>query len=267
MVMSFVRCGRSVALSVLAALAAVSVVLWSPPAQAGYRLLKKGPQITSFQFKLRCLRLPSNPSVGTCDTLSAIWDPPADGVTAFDMALRYDPLVYAFAPAFSGPMGIFSVGGDAPPPQPGVGTQPIELLPGSGFAAGAALPGSTLTYVDVGGVLTVHYELASAVSSNVDVNFFRTDFRFLTPIVIDLNLSTMTYETALGAGSDFSLVGFSCVSENPTFGCGSDTPSTGLTTHYALVPEPSSLALAFVGLVFMAVRQRRSRHCRGAVLE
>lgn len=259
MLVSLFRLGRA---GVLAMLALLSLSLWSLPAHAGYRLLKKGPQINSFEFKLRCLRLPSNPSVETCDFLSAIWDPPTDGVTAFDMALRYDPIRYSFVPGQSGPLGIFSVGGDAPAPQPGVGTQPISLLPDSGYSPGAPLPGSTLTYTDVGGVLTVHYELASAVSSNVDINFFRTDFKFLTPIVIDLNLSTFTYETELGAGSDFSLVSFSCVSENPTFGCGSDTPSTGLTTHYAPIPEPSSLVMMFIGLAFLATRARRSPHHR-----
>lgn len=263
MLISLFRLRRAGALAMLALF---SLSLWSLPAHAGYRLLKPGPQINSFQFMRRCLRLPSNPSVGTCDFLSTIWDPPADGVTAFDMALRYDPRLYSFLREQSGPLGIFSVGGDAPAPEPGVGTQPISLLPDTGFAPGAPLPGSTLTYTDVGGVLTIHHELASPVSSNVDINFFRTDFRFLKPIAIDLNLSTFTYETVMGAGSDFSLVGFSCVTENPTLGCGSDTPSTGLTAHYVPIPEPSSLALMFIGLALLATRARGSPHRRGDVV-
>jgi hypothetical protein len=65
---------------------------------------------------------------------------------------------------------MFSVGGDTPPVDPRVGTEPLALLPASGYTPGAPLPGSTRTYTDVAGLLTVNYNLASPVTLDTEVN-------------------------------------------------------------------------------------------------
>lgn len=216
---------------------------------------------TSFQSELKCLRLPSNPSLATCKDLALFWDPDMVGITGLSMTLQYDPLLYTFDQANSGPLGVFSVGGDAPPPNPGIGTQLVHLLPSSGFTAGAPLPGSTLTYTDVSGLLTVNYELASPITVDSNIDFFRTDFAFVHPLVIDLTQSTITYQTA-GPGRDFSLVNFACTTTDLRGNCGSDTPSTGMTFDFAVVPEPSTLALFILGsglVLGLSVHARRRR--------
>jgi hypothetical protein len=237
---------RSLHFVTISSLAMCAFVLSSSDAFAVRRAIFGG--ITSFQWELRCLRLPSNPSVGTCRFLSGLWDPALSGVTDFAMELQYDPSKFTFDQADSGPLGIVSVGGDAPAPDPGVGTEPVSLLPISGFSPGAPLPGSTLTYTNTNGLLTVNYDLGSPVTIDSDIDFFRTDFEFVHPLIISLPSSTITY-AASGPGGDFSLVSFSCTSSDLTGGCASDTPSTGVTFFFDSVPERPTWALMLLGFV------------------
>lgn len=210
--------------------------------------------VTSAEYLAECNNIYGN--AWLCNKMATLWDPLMQDVTALSLTLKYDPLFVTFDPANSGPLGIFSVGGDAPPPKPGIGTEPMRLLPSSGYAPGAQLPGSTLTYTDVGGILTVDYRLASPITVNSEVNFFRLSFDFVKPLVIDLPQSTVTYETT-GPGNDFTTLSFDCTTTDPIGGCGSATPSTGMTINYSLVPEPNTFALLFVGLGCLGFVARR----------
>jgi hypothetical protein len=198
-------------------------------------------------------------NVALCRFFSKIVDPSAIDVNSFSLSVGYDTSKYTFDASSSGPLGIFSVGGDTPPPDPGIGTQPLALLPLTGFNPGAPLPGSTLSYTDVGGVVTVNYTLASPVTSTGDINFFRLDFSLIHPIKIDLSTSTVTYETT-GPGQDFTSVGFSCSTTSGLNLCGSENPSSGSTLHLSVVPEASTwvmLMLGFAGLGYLGYRASR----------
>jgi hypothetical protein len=232
---------------------AMAIVTATPrEAWAGFAIVKT---MTSFQYELQCLRTTKH-SVAVCYAESLIYDPQAQGVTGFSFAVQYDPSVARFDPAHSGPLGVFSVGGDSPPPNPGVGTQPVQLLPSMGFSPGAPLPGSALTYNSTSGVLTVSYNLAGPVTVNGDINFFRTDFTFLHPLEINLSDSTVTYMSS-GPGSDFSMMSYSCTTQGQNPMCGSDTPSTGITTSFDTVPEPGTLAMLGTGMVGLQAFLRR----------
>jgi hypothetical protein len=155
----------------------------------------------------------------------------------------------------------FSVGGDAaPPPNPGVGTQPLALLPNTGYKPGAPLPGSTLNYTDSGGFVTVEYHLHDPVTSDENLNFFVLGFKLIHPIVINLARSTVTYYPD-SSGRDFTELAFSC----GDVAYGSNTPTMGITVGY-VVPEPETWAqmlLGFGGIGFLKKRATRSRWMRG----
>ena len=51
----------------------------------------------------------------TCGVTKLLVDPPANEVTSLTFSLRYDRSKVAFDPTASGPLGAFSLGGDAPP--------------------------------------------------------------------------------------------------------------------------------------------------------
>jgi hypothetical protein len=190
-----------------------------------------------------------------CLSFSIIVDPPAPGLTGLTMSLQTNPALYTFDPGRSGPLGAFSIGGDAPPANPGVGTQALQLLPSTGFSPGAPLPGSTLTYTDVGGLLTISYQLANPITVSGDVNYFRIDFDLVHPVIIDLAASTVTY-AATGPGADVTQVSFSCTTTNLMDQCGSAQPSTGITFNLSVVPEPAPWAMLLVGVGVLGVAMR-----------
>lgn len=193
-----------------------------------------------------------------CGWDSIAVDPVMVSVTDFSLSVKYDTTKFTFKPDTSGPLGIFALGGDAPAPDPGIGTMVLSLLPSTGFTAGAALPGSTLTYSNVGGVLTVNYHLASPVTSTGDINFFRLDFNLIHPVLIDPTLSTVTYETS-GPGKDFGWEGFSCTTTDGLNSCGSEHPSSGSTTTFSYVPEPTVWATMLIGFCGLGMAMRSHR--------
>jgi hypothetical protein len=195
--------------------------------------------------------------------LSIIVDPIMLQVTHVNMAFAFDPQVYLFDQAHTGPLGAFSVGGDAPPANPGIGTQPMHLLPAAGYSPGAALPGSILTYGNTNGLLTIDYLLGSPVTVNGDVNFFRLDFDYVKPIQnISLANSTVTYSPS-GPGGDLTELSFACSTQDGANACGSPSPSTGVTFSYATTPEPSTVTLVLIAMAFGAITiARRSGQIR-----
>jgi hypothetical protein len=191
-----------------------------------------------------------------CTVEVLFWDPPVSSVTGLTLAVQYDTSRVVFAPELSGPLGQLSVGGDAPSPNPGIGTQPLTLLPSSGFAAGAPLPGSTFSFTDVAGLLTIDYQFGAPVTTENDINFLRLAFRLKDPVLIDLAHSTVTYsETSPG---QYTQVSFSCTTSDGLNQCGSSHPSTGVTFNYVSgVPEPGTYALFLTGLVVLSTVGRR----------
>jgi hypothetical protein len=130
-------------------------------------------------------------------------------------------------------------------------------LPTAGFAPGAPLPGSTLTYTVAAGLLTVNYALADPVTVSGDTNFFLLDFTLVRPIVIQLGVSTATYATS-GPGGAFSVADFTCTTVDPSSGCGSEFPSTAVTlNNVGYLPEPSAWAETLVGLGALGAMLRR----------
>jgi MYXO-CTERM domain-containing protein len=195
-----------------------------------------------------------------CTAVYFATDPPSSGVAGLSISLQTNPSIYTFDPAISGPLSIFSIGGGAAPVSPGVGTQPAQLLPATGFNPDAPLAGSTLTYTDFAGLLTLDYQLASPVTVNSDVNFFLFGFDFVHAVIIDLATSTVTY-SASGPGGDFTQTSFSCSGVGGSMTCGSSNPATGITCNFSVVPEPPAWTLALIGLSGLgaALRRRRDR--------
>jgi hypothetical protein len=249
---------REIAKAAVPLLLGAGAVLAAP--RAAFAIISGGDVPASLAFLAECKQFANNDEdVKRCITAAAILDPSAVGVERITFSIQTDPLIYKFDPDHSGPLGIFSVGGDTPPPSPGVGTRPLQLLPDTGFTPGAPLPGSTLTYTDVNGLVTVDYQLASPITANTNVNFFRLDFDFVDPPIINFAESSVTYMTS-GPGGDFTQASFACQTVQANGTCGSDTPSTGATFNLSLVPEPSGLAPIVLGIGGLwAMWRRRTR--------
>lgn len=242
-------------LAPLAIIVAAAATLALPP-QAN--ALKKLSFSASNRVYLDCKNKEKKDEV-TCQKAAIEEDPAPGDITGITTVIAYDPSIYQFDAADSGPQGIFSIGGDAPPIDPGVGTMPVGLLPDVGFNPGAPLPGSTLTYIDAPGLLTISYQFATPVSVIDDVNYFRIEFRFIHPIEIDLSQTTATYATS-GGGSDFSEPTFLCTTVDGSDHCGSEAPSTGISINYAYVPEPAAwvMMIAGFGAIGSSLRRRRA---------
>lgn len=206
---------------------------------------------------------PMSGPIWTCNKVALRLDPQGD-VTHVTVTLDYDLFgpQFVFSPSESGPLGIFSVGGSAPPVTPGSGTQPFPIFPALQDTPGAALPGSTLSVVDDGLAVTVDYRFASPLSVPVETNFFVLVFDFITPVTIDASLSTVTYSMLVPFGADFTETAFSCESGDPAHPtCGSTVPSVSVTLNLAQVPEPSTGLLLGGGLALAAgvfARRRRA---------
>lgn len=198
-------------------------------------------------------------TLAQCTQVGINADPASVSVTGLSLTIQYDPSIYTFDQADSGPLGIYSVGGDAPPVDPGIGIQPVQTQPSTGDSPGAPLPGLTLTYTNVGGLLTVNYQLASPLTQTSDLNFFLVEFDFVNPVFIDLSRSTAAYATS-GPGADFSVMSFTCTATALTGGCGSDNPSTGVSFQLAEVPEPSTLFMLGPVSALALVARHRKRH-------
>ncbi|MBV8683048.1 MAG: hypothetical protein JO111_09265 [Caulobacteraceae bacterium] len=178
-------------------------------------------------------------------SVTIVIDPLATNFTGFTLTLDYNPALYTFNQSASGPLGLISVGGDTPPPVAGSGTMPVLPLP-SGFNPGSPLPGSTLTYTNSHGVLTVDYKLASPVSLTGDVDDFRLDFTTAPSA-----LGEAIY-AATGPGRDFSVASSTCFTSDMG-GCGATTPATGIT----FVPEPAAWTLMIFGVFGIGAVLRR----------
>lgn len=206
---------------------------------------------------------PTEDTVEFCAKMGALADPVVTGIDTIQYTLTYNIDKLIFDPSRSGPLGILSVGGDSPPVDPGVGTQPFTLWTPTGYRPGAPLPGSTLTYEDVGGVLTITYKLADPISIDDPLNFFLTAFKRKKPIWIDADLTkSLNVYYSDGPGNLFSDMGLSC----SPIDCGSDNPVSGVSEFPALVavPEPGTWALLIVGFggLGAALRKRRMGQVR-----
>ena len=237
--------------------AAALLVMSTPSVVHAYDFAAGKTTLTSAQAYAQCRAAGDNPAF--CGAVALIVDPPAAGLTSFDISIRYDPTLYAFDPTLSGPLGVVSMGGDAPPTSPGIGTVPLQLLPATGYGAGAPLPGSTLTYTNSGGVLTVDYQLASPVTATGDINIFRLNFSLIHPVPIDLAASTVSYAAA-GPGRDFSTLSASCTTSDGLDQCGSTNPASGVTFNLVVVPEPAAWTLLIMGLGWVGAAARRRRN-------
>lgn len=209
-----------------------------------------------------------HPTLGdriVCRLSSIVFDPVSAAtadVNSFSLTVLYNPSIQTFDPSRSGPLGVFSVGGDSPPVNPGIGTEVLRLLPSSGYSPGAPLPDSVLTYTNINGMLKINYQLANAVPLSTEVNFFIVSFLYKDLLVLPPKLSDtlVTYETQ-GPGRDYSVANFGCTTTKPSVTCGSNNPSTGITV--TVVSEPSSLLLLGIGVVFMGLRICRASSFSG----
>ena len=194
----------------------------------------------------------------TFSTLGTIIDPPSSSdLTSLTISMKFNPSLYTFDQSRSGPLGAFSVGGDSPPVSPGVGTQPLQQLPSTGYAVGAPLPGSTLTYSVVGDVVTVNYQFPTTpISVTTDVNAFYLDFDLVTPMRIDGATSTVTY-LAAGPGQFTQLAG-SCTTVAGPATCGSASPTVGTNFTFS-IPEPAAWATMLLGLGAVGAAMRLGR--------
>ena len=175
----------------------------------------------------------------------------------FQLSMQYNTSLYTFDQALSGPLGVLSVGGDAPPVDAGVGTQPLQVLPSTGYSAGSPLPGSTLTYTNVGGVLTVDYQLGSSVDYSGDANIFRLSFDLIHPLSVEVGLSTVTY-SANTPGADFTTLSFTCTTSDMLDQCGSAQPTEGVSFNFT-VPEPPTWATLILGAGLLGLVARRRK--------
>jgi hypothetical protein len=233
------------------------------PGVAHASLTKDKSGLASAAARWGCLRLKGPKWL--CNVVAIIVDPVSPSVTGFALSMQYDPAKYAFNPSRSGPLCQFAQSGDCPPLDPLPGTQPVQLLPSTGYTPGATLPGSSLSMADAGSQVNVIYSLETGVSVPTDANIFLLMFDLVHPVVFDENTASVTYGSpgvGIAAGEpDFEQKTFFCTTNPPGGNCSSNTPVTTITTTgFTSTPEPSSVMLLASGVAALvgagAVRRR-----------
>jgi hypothetical protein len=198
----------------------------------------------------------------SCSQAGVRVDPVGD-VRHLSMTLDYDLFGanFVFNAALTGPLDVFSVGGSAPPATPGVGTQPvvpgINLFPVFPDTPGAPLPGSVLSVVDNGLVVTMDYLLAAPVNVMAETNFFVFGFDFNAPLPINTANTVVRYSTGILPGADFVVFDPVCEGSPDAPLCGSTTPA--MSIRIDTIPEPSTWVLVGSGLALAAALLRRRR--------
>lgn len=192
-----------------------------------------------------------------CISNARFIDPDVDGVTSFHFKTQYDTSRYIFDPLGSGAIGPFASGGDVGP-GPGSGTELLQTMPIGSFKFGMPLPGSTFTYTDVNGILTIDMTFAAPVYFSGDSNVLLLNFKFIKPLLLDVSKSYVTYDP-VNPGSDFTTLDVSCITTGATNACGSNMPTAGVSTVLVPgVPEPATVPLVLAGLA-VAIFGRRPK--------
>jgi hypothetical protein len=236
-------------LSLLASIVVPTTMVFAP--QEAFAVAPGAPPGASLAAYYICRA--AGGGILACTAVQIAADPTGVGVTGLDISLSYDPSVYTFDPGASGPLGIFSSGGGALAAAPGVGTEPLQVAPATGLEPGAPL--GTVTLTQGPGSIAVEYDLSSPITLSSDENFFVFTFDLNTPIRIDPSTSTTTY-LASGPGADFTQTSFSCSTMGGT-GCGSTTPSSGITSNLTIVPELPVWAMLLLGFVAIGFAGQR----------
>ena len=260
--MSRSRPGLGTALLVLVACVAVAAT-----PRAARAVIGGAPGLSMhFSKHLYNLCTPNGGDVYTCTHVLLRVDPPSVQHVVMTQDYDFSGPGLDFVQAMSGPLGVFSVGGSAPPATPRVGLNPWEiagvdpdvLVPDT---PGAPLPGSILTYLDNGIAVTVDYQLAAPIDPvPVETNFFLLAFEYEVPLVIAKSLSTVDYGNGPNPNADIVELFALCESGDPANpDCGSLHPIEWIELHPFLVPEPSVAALLGAGLVVAAAWRWRRR--------
>lgn len=199
-------------------------------------------------------------SFGECSAAAAYADPIGDGVTAISQTVDYNEALFTFNAARSGVIGVFADGGFAPAADPGVGTEPLQLYEAPfDYALGAALPGWELSVVDDGSSVSVSYTMIDGLGAPLvltgDENWFVFWFDFVTPMMVDLSASTVTYHES-GPGDFVSTTSFSCTLDAGG-SCGSPAGSSGVSLSLAPIPAPPAAGLLAAAALGLGVFRRR----------
>lgn len=250
------KLGRVLSLA-LAAVAALSV---PRAAQATIGGGLGGPGFSLFVYNV-CSALGG--TLFLCTQAGVRVDPQGD-IKHISMTLDYDLFGpnFTFNPLLSGPLDVFSVGGSSPAATPGTGVQPMPVFLAPPDTPGAPLPGSVLTVVDNGLMVSIDYLLATPINVVSETNFFVFMFDYLVPVVVNTATSTVVYSTGILPGADFVVFDPVCESGDLAFPtCGSTEPATSVRIDGVTpIPEPSTTALLATGLaatIAGAARRRR----------
>lgn len=242
---------------------ALSLSLWSQPAHALVTIETGfGALLASGAAYLICRNVPTPPSKDDCKVVAMAVDPIfSENVTQISLGWSYDPSLFSFNPALSGPLAPFGVGGTIFPVDASIGTKPIGILDADTFSPASLLPGSTLEYITSPGFVraVLSFEDPGISVSSVDRNFFVFAFDSLGGGVDPNVLVTYTApdDTPTSDGS-----GPSCSSDTPVedvfIGEGAGTfRQTDFSCKFPSVPGP--IPLLGVGAAFGYSRKLRKR--------
>jgi hypothetical protein len=214
----------------------------------------------------------SGDSLGNCRAVAFVADPVGPDITDISLTIQYDASLFTFDNPASGFLCQFSSAGDCPAAGASIGTQPVQLLPSSGFIPGSPLPGSTVSLTDTGSEVTLDYHLGTPVTVDEDTNFFLFSFDFKTPMDVNLDESTVTYagvDDPLGASftqTSFTQTNFACsTTQIADTGCGGNPGISGITLNLVPTPEPESWLLflsSLAGLLAFSCAFRARREGR-----